>query len=82
MLMLSAWQQTTQFEPDNPGQMIQEHYTGLPGGYSSFYFNRVPTGVTAMTGLNGALAASQGTKTGIVLGVLLGLAGIVYLMKR
>ncbi len=46
MVSAHRWQQTALFEPANTGQMIQEHYTGLPGGYSSFYFNTVPTDAT------------------------------------
>lgn len=78
MVHLSSWQQVADFQPDNPGQMVQEHYTGLPGGYSSFYFNRVQDS----SQLVGTLAQAQGSRIGAVLGVLLGVAGIFYLFKR
>ena len=40
MLALKTFEQTGVYDPNNPSQRIREVYT--PGGYSSFYFNRVP----------------------------------------
>lgn len=56
MIRLDTWQQTTEFDPTNPGQRLIEQYTGLPGGYSTFYFNRVPNTAAA---LNGTLAGGS-----------------------
>jgi hypothetical protein len=82
MISLDQWKQSAVFEPDNPGQQIQEHYTGLPGGYSSFYWNRVPTQAT-LQGLRDAATAS-GIKTGLlVAGMILALgSGFVWLRNR
>ena len=76
MILMSSWQQSPLFEPDNPGQMVQERYTGLPGGYSSFYFNRVPNDAVLQ---GSSLAAAQGSKVGWVLGALFGLAAVAYM---
>lgn len=42
MLALDQWEQTGIFDPADPTQKKIESYVGLPGGYGSFYFNRVP----------------------------------------
>lgn len=42
MLALDQWEQTGIFNPADPTQRKIESYVGLPGGYGSFYFNRVP----------------------------------------
>ena len=42
MLMLDTWEQSAVFNPSDPTQKKEERYTGNPGGYSTFYFNRVP----------------------------------------
>jgi hypothetical protein len=52
--MLATWEQSPTFDPYNPNQIIREVYTGIPGGYGSFYFNKVPT----TTSLNGALGSA------------------------
>lgn len=77
MIGLDRWAQSPVFDPANPGQMVQEHYTGLPGGYSSFYFNRVPTNASA---LSGALAEAQGVSLGIKLGLVAGLGAILFMV--
>jgi len=41
--ILSQWEQTWQYDPTNPLQKSYAYYTGIPGGYSTFYYNRVPT---------------------------------------
>lgn len=76
MYKLDRWEQTPVFDPSNPGQMIQEHYTGLPGGYSTFYYNKVPTNAT----LQGVLsdATDKGIRAGMFLGGLLLLGGIFW----
>lgn len=52
MQMLYGWEQTAVFNPADPTQKKIETYTGVPGGYSSFYFNRVkPAG--SLMGLRG-----------------------------
>ncbi len=76
MYKLDRWQQTPNFDPSNPGQMIQEHYTGLPGGYSSFYYNKVPTEAT----LQGVLAnaTDKGVRAGMFLGAMVILGGLFW----
>jgi len=41
--LLTTWEQTAQYDPLNPNQIVQTYYTGVPGGYGSFYYNKVPT---------------------------------------
>lgn len=43
MTNLTTWEQAAQFDPTNPLQKQYIYYTGLPGGYGSFYYNQVPT---------------------------------------
>lgn len=74
MYTLDTWQQSATFDPANPNQMIQEHYTALPGGYSSFYFNKVPN-TSSLEGLAEAAGMSFGWKLGLAVGV----AGILYM---
>lgn len=50
MLQIQEYQQTAVYDPTDPNQVIREVYT--PGGYSSFYFNRVPT-TAQLAGLRG-----------------------------
>jgi len=40
------------YEPWNPAQRGVEHYTGLPGGYSTFYYNQIPN-TTQLMGTEG-----------------------------
>lgn len=80
MIKLDQWQQSAVFEPDNPGQQIQEHYTGLPGNYSSFYWNRVPVEAT-LSGVF-AEARSKGVKAGLIMGALLAVGSLVYLRAK
>mgnify|MGYP000505845797 CR=1 FL=1 len=44
MQIVTAWEQTPYFEPNNPNQIMQEHMVGTGGdrGYASFYWNQVP----------------------------------------
>lgn len=42
MLTQTHWKETFEYEPWNPAQRGIVHYTGLPGGYSTFYYNQVP----------------------------------------
>lgn len=50
MLAIKTFEQTGVYDPNNPNQVIREAYT--PGGYSSFYFNRVPND-SSLQGLRG-----------------------------
>ncbi len=50
MLALKTFEQTGIYDPNNPTQVIKEAY--VPGGYASFYFNRVPT-TSSLQGLRG-----------------------------
>jgi len=46
MLTQTHWKETFDYEPWNPTQKAMVHYTGLPGGYSTFYYNHVPNTTT------------------------------------
>lgn len=52
MTNLTTWEQAAQFDPTNPNQIARIYYAGLPGGYSSYYYNKVPT-TAKLSGLNG-----------------------------
>jgi hypothetical protein len=45
---ISTWEQSAQFDPTNPNQITHVRYTGIPGGYGSFYYNRVPNQSTLL----------------------------------
>lgn len=49
---LTTWEQSPQFDPTNPNQKQLIYYTALPGGYNSFYYNKVPT-TANLLGLRG-----------------------------
>ena len=68
--ILSTWEQSAQYDPLNPNQKTYVYYTGVPGGYGSFYYNRVPTTAT----LSGALGVS--TLPDWAQAGLVGLAGL------
>jgi hypothetical protein len=40
---ISTYEQAAMFDPSNPNQREVNRYTQVPGGYSTFYYNRVPT---------------------------------------
>ena len=40
---ITTWEQSALFEPGNPNQRTYVQYTGIPGGYASYYYNKVPT---------------------------------------
>jgi hypothetical protein len=46
MQVLKTFEQTWQFKPGDPNQYQREAYVGVPGGYGSFYFDRVPNTAT------------------------------------
>ena len=52
MLTQTHWKETFDYEPWNPTQKAMVHYTGLPGGYSTFYYNHIPN-TTATLGYPG-----------------------------
>jgi hypothetical protein len=68
MLMLDQWEQTAVFNPGDPTQKKIEQYTGIPGGYSSFYFNRRPV----QGQLDGPFTSGIATGAGVTIGVLFG----------
>lgn len=57
MLAIKTYQQTGLFDPYNPTQRKREVYTGIPGGYGSFYWNVQPNTAT-LGGLRGLGAFS------------------------
>jgi hypothetical protein len=66
--MLDQWQQSAVFNPGDPTQKKIEQYTGIPGGYSSFYFNRRPV----QGQLDGPFTSGIATGAGVTIGVLFG----------
>jgi hypothetical protein len=40
---ISTYEQAALADPSNPNQREVQRYTQIPGGYSTFYYNRVPT---------------------------------------
>jgi len=60
MHALATWEQSPTFDPYNPNQIVREAYTGIPGGYGSFYFDKVPTQSTLMGSLRGLGAGFSG----------------------
>lgn len=63
MLMLDQWEQSAIYDPADPTQKKIETYVGLPGGYATFYFNRVPVS----GGLRGLAGSSPVTWRSLVL---------------
>lgn len=74
--MLTTWEQSAQFDPTNPDQKQLIYYTALPGGYSSFYYNKVPT-TANLLGLNGLGDVTDfSTWPGWAQGLLVGAIGV------
>jgi hypothetical protein len=88
MKALATFEQAPLFDPYNPNQQIREAYVGIPGGYGSFYFNRVPS-TSSLQGLAGDLGMgwatvpswAQALAVG-VLGLAAGFYGSKYLRNR
>lgn len=73
------WRQTGVYDATNPGQKVEIHYTGLPGGYSSFYWN--PEAVAG--NLMGLPTLDKTTWGFIAAGAgLLGLGAVLFLRSR
>lgn len=77
MLTIENWEQSAVFDPTDPTQKKIEKYVGVPGGYGSFYFNRVPVngalqGGIIRGGLRGPFSSGISTGAGITLGLLIG----------
>lgn len=72
MLMTSTWEQTAVYNPNDPTQRNRIVWTN-PGGYASFYWNRVPdAGV-----LNGLGAGFTSLPSVAQIGIVTAIAGIV-----
>jgi hypothetical protein len=71
MLSLETWEQTAIFDPADPTQKKIEKYVGIPGGYGTFYFNKVPT----TSQLQGPF--TDGISTGAGVGIGLVIASVV-----
>ena len=41
--IITTWKQDALYDPSNPDQRVYHYYTGIPGGYGSFYYSKVPT---------------------------------------
>lgn len=69
MQLLSAWEQTAVFNPADPTQKKIERYAALPGGYTTYYFNRVqPGGSLAGAALRGPFSDGIAKGAGLVIG--------------
>lgn len=79
--IISTWEQSAQFEPNNPNQISYQRYVGIPGGYGTFYYNKVPT-TAQLQGLGTSSFASlpDWAQIGIVAG--LGLVGGYFATKK
>lgn len=51
MMHAVQYEQTSMFDPTNPNQVIREQYAQIPGGYGSWYYNRVPVTAKALGGV-------------------------------
>lgn len=60
MHLIQSYQQTGIFDPTDPNQRIREGYAGLPGQWTSYYWDRVNNG-SQLQGLRGGLAAPFST---------------------
>lgn len=50
-MIAKQFEQTSMFDPTNPNQVIREQYAQIPGGYGSWYYNRVPVSVKQLSGV-------------------------------
>lgn len=84
--LLTTWEQTSQYDPLNPNQITQTYYAGIPGGYASFYYNKVPTKSTLLglgdTTIPDWLASVLVGAFGVGLGVLGAKYALPYAKKH
>ena len=76
--ILSTWEQSAQYDPLNPNQKTYVYYTGVPGGYGSFYYNRAPTTATLSGALGAALPDWATASIVGLVGVAVGFLGWKY----
>jgi hypothetical protein len=78
--VLTQWEQTGIYDPLNPNQKSYLYYTQVPGGYGSFYYNKVPASAK-LQGALGALATSDALTALVVgaVGIGLGFLGYRYM---
>lgn len=87
MQMLTQWEQTAVFNPSDPTQLKIARYAANPGGWTTYYFNRVkPTGALAGPTLGGPFTDGIANGIGFVVGaaVLTTVFGVAhgYLAKK
>jgi hypothetical protein len=46
MLTQTHWKESFDYRAWDPTQHARTHYTGLPGGYSTFYYDQIPNTTT------------------------------------
>lgn len=78
MLALKTFQQTGVYDPNNPNQAIREAY--VPGGYSSFYFNRMPN-ESSLQGLGFSFSTLPSWQQIGLVGVVGAIAGYFAMAK-
>ncbi len=66
MHLMKTYEQTATYDEYNPGQSIRTVY--VPGGYQSFYFNRVPN-AGSLNGLGSFSTLPTFAQVGIVGGI-------------
>lgn len=45
---IQMWEQAAQYDPTNPNQITHVRYAGIPGGYASYYYNKIPNTSTLL----------------------------------
>lgn len=75
--MISTWEQSAVYDPTNPHQIQKVQYAQIPGGYASYYYNRVPTTATLKGALGDVLDPSTWSPTFqmLAVGLLSAVAG-------
>ncbi len=78
MLMSTTYEQTLNYNPNDPSQVIREVYAG-GRGFQSYYYNRVPSAGT-LSGLGSFSSLPQWGQIGIVTAIaaVIGYFGYPY----
>lgn len=80
MHLTTQWQQTPDFDPYNPNQIVYEPNNrwgpGTTGNHASVYFNKQPTTVQNLEGLSGSFSFSS-LPVWVQMLTIAGLAGAV-----
>lgn len=70
MMRMTQYEQTGIFDPTNPNQVVRQQYAQIPGGYGSWYWNKVPVTATPLSGVTDFVDTMPGwMQLGIVAGL-------------